>query len=167
MAGQINIGVAEIAIGAIAADGDMGTTLAPLGYTEEGSAQLNWDDPTETEFKVEELSTPIHIQTTDGKRTISFKIANPDLDTFVSVFGGTKSGTGAAEVFNFPSNTPVIEKSLKFTPEKGIGLKIARAKLSAKLSSNIGRAALMGVEVTATVLQPKKAGVAPIVAFNV
>ncbi|WP_213279323.1 hypothetical protein [Chryseobacterium indologenes] len=167
MAGQINIGVAEIAIGAIAADGDMGTTLAPLGYTEEGSAQINWDDPTETEFKVEELSTPIHIQSTDGKKTVVFKVADPDLDTFVEAFGGTKSGTGADEVFNFPSKTPTIEKSLKFTPEQGIGLKIPRAKITAKLSSNIGRAALLGVEISATVLQPKKAGVAPLIAFTV
>lgn len=167
MAGQINIGVAEIAIGAIAADGDMGTTLAALGYTEDGSASLSWDDPTETEFKVEEIDTPIHIESTDGKRSVVFKIADPDLDTFVATFGGTKSGTGAAEVFNFPSNTVTIERSLRFTPKQGIGLRIPRAKITAKLSSEIGRAALLGVEVTATVLQPKKSGVAPIIAFTV
>ncbi|ASK29726.1 hypothetical protein CEY12_06230 [Chryseobacterium sp. T16E-39] len=166
MAGQINIGVAEIAIGAIAVDGGMGTTLAPLGYTEDGSASLSWDDPTETEFKVEEIDTPIHIETTDGKRSVVFKIADPDLSTFVETFGGTKTGTGADEVFNFPSNTVSIERSLQFTPKQGIGLRIPRAKITAKLSSEIGRAALMGIEVTATVLQPKKAGTAPIIAFK-
>lgn len=167
MAGLINIGVGEIAIGAIAADGGMGTTLAPLGYTEEGSAAINMDDPTETEFNVEELDTPIHIESKAGKIALAFKIANPDEDTLVSVFGGTKTGTGATAVYSWPLTPVSIERSIKFTPKQGIGLNIPRAKITAKFSSEIGRAALLGVEVTGTVLQPTKAATSAISTFRV
>lgn len=167
MAGLINIGVSSIAIGAIATDGGMGTTLSPLGYTEEGSAQINMDDPTETEFNVEELDTPIWIESKAGKIAVAFKVANPDEDTLVKVFGGTKTGTGATAVYTWPLISPVIERSIKITPKQGMGISIPRAKITAKFSSEIGRAALLGVEVTGTVLQPTKADEPAISTFRV
>lgn len=167
MAGLINIGVAEIAIGAIAVDGGMGTTLAPLGYTEEGSAQINMDDPTETEFPVEELEVPLWIESKAGKIAVAFKVADPDEDTLVKVFGGAKTGTGATAVYSWPLAPVSIERSIKFTPKKGMGLNIPRAKITAKFSSEIGRGALLGVEVTGTVLQPTKADEPAITTFRV
>lgn len=163
----INIGVAEIAVGAIAVDGGMGTTLAPLGYTEEGSASLNQDDPTETEFKVEEIDIPIHVESTSGNFSIAFKVADPDEDTLVAVFGGTKTGTGATAVYAYPSTSVSIERSIKFTPKTGMGLNIPRAKITAKFSSEIGRAALLGIEVSGRVLQPTKADEPPFSTFRV
>lgn len=165
--GIITIGVASISVGSIATDGGMGTTLSPLGYTEEGSAQINMDDPTETEFSVEELDTPLWIESKAGKIAVAFKVANPDEDTLVKVFGGTKTGTGATAVYTWPLISPVIERSIKITPKKGIGINIPRAKITAKFSSEIGRGALLGVEVTGTVLQPTKADEPALSTFRV
>ena len=81
--------------------------------------------------------------------------------------GGTKTGTGATAVYKYPDSVVNIEKSIKFTPNSGMGLILTRCKITAKLSSALGRTALMGVEVTGTVLQPTKAGEAPITTFRV
>lgn len=167
MAGLITVGVAKIEVGAIAVDGGMGTTLAPLGYTEEGSAAINMDDPTETEFNVEELETPLHIQSKAGKIAIAFKVANPDEDTLVSVFGGSKTGTGSTAVYKWPVTPVIIERSIKITPAQGMGINVPRAKITAKFSSEIGRAALLGIEVTGTVLQPTKANEPALSTFRV
>ena len=167
MAGLINIGVAKIELGDLAVDGGVATTFAALGYTEEGSAQLNWDDATETEFNVEELDSPLYIATKDGKKSVAFKIANPDEDVLVSLMGGTKTGTGATAVYKYPNSVVDIEKSIKITPKSGMGLILTRCKITAKLSSALGRTSLMGVEVTGTLLQPTKAGEAPLSTFRV
>ena len=167
MAGLINIGIAKIELGDLAADGGVATSFAALGYTEEGSAQLTWDDPQETEFSVEELDTPLYVSTKDGKKKIAFKISNPDEDTLVKLMGGTKTGTGANTVYKYPSTTVDLEQTVKITPTKGMGLVLTRCKITAKLSSNLGRAALMAVEVMGTVLQPTKTSEAPLSTFRV
>lgn len=167
MAGLINIGVAKIELGGLAVDGGVATTFAALGYTDEGSAQITWDDPAETEFNVEELDSPLYIATKEGKKKVAFKVANPDEDTLVKVLGGTKTGTGATTVYKYPDNVVDIEQSIKITPEKGMGLILTRCKITAKLSSALGRTSLMGVEVTGTLLQPTKTGEAPLSTFRV
>lgn len=167
MAGLINIGIAKIELGNLAVDGGAATTFAALGYTEEGSAQLTFDDPTETEFSVEELDAPLYISTKDGKKKITFKVANPDEDVLVKVMGGTKTGTGTTTVYKYPENVVDIEQTIKVTPKKGMGLILTRCKITAKLSSALGRTALMGVEVSGTLLQPTKAGEAPLSTFRV
>ena len=47
------------------------------------------------------------------------------------------------------------------------GLIAPRTKVTAKLTSDLGRANLLGVEVTATVMQPEKAGLKALSAFTV
>ena len=164
---KINIGIAAIALGTVGVDGGAGTTLAPLGYTTEGTAKLNWDDATETEFAVEEIDNPIYISTKEGKKTFTFTVANPDEDTLVSAFGGVKTGTGNAATFAFPSSSVSMEKTIKITPKEGMGLLIPRAKITAKLTSDLGRASLMGIEITGTVLEPTKVGVSALSTFVV
>ena len=165
--GLITVGLAKIEVGAIAVDGGMGTTLAPLGLTEEGSFSINQDDPTETEFAVEELETPIHIQTKAGKIALNFTISDPNEDTLVAVFGGTKTGTGSSAVYEWPMTPVSIEKSIKVTPQQGAGLNIPRAKITAKFASELGRGALLRVEVTGTILQPTKADEPALSSFRV
>ena len=77
------------------------------------------------------------------------------------------TGTGATAVYKYPNSVVNIEKSIKITPESGMGLILTRCKITAKLSPALGRTALMGVEVTGTLLQPKKAGEAPLSTFRV
>lgn len=157
MSGLISTGIQKIEISAIGADGDVGTAFKALGYTVEGTANLTTEDPTETEFLVEEVDTAIDTDVKEGSMSVNFTVADPDEDTLVEVFGGTKTGTGDDAVYEYPAVLPVIEKSIKLTPRKGLGIVITRAKLTAKFSSDIGRGKLMGIEVSGKVLQPTSA----------
>lgn len=165
--GLISTGIAKIELADIAQDGGVGTVFKALGYTVEGTANLTTDDPTETEFLVEEVDTAIDTDVKEGSMTVNFTVADPDEDTLVSVFGGTKTGTGEDAVFEYPEVLPIIEKSIKLTPRKGMGITIVRAKMTAKFSADIGRGKLMGIEVSGKVLQPTKTGVKKFTTFRV
>lgn len=165
--GLFNLGVAKIELADIAADGDVGTTFAALGLTQEGTCKINFADATITELKVEEFVTAADSDTTEGEKTIEFTVANPDEDTLIAVFGGTKTGTGATTVFK-SSLTPVtVEKSLKITPKKGLGWTFPRVLITAKPTSDVGRGTWMGIAVTCKVLQPTKPSVSSWSTFRV
>lgn len=165
--GVITTGIGKIEFGEIAADGGVSTTFAAWGYTLEGSAAINTDDPTETEFKVEEIDAALDTDVTAGKMSLTLTIADPDEETLVNIFGGAKTGTGAATVYTFPTANPVVEKSIKVTPKKGLGIIVPRAKLTGKFSSEVGRGKLLGIEITGTILQPTKSGVGKFSTFRV
>ena len=156
--GQANNGIEKIELGAIAADGAMGTALASLGYTEEDSAKINFEDAEKKEYFAEEVDTAWFTTVKAGKKSFVFNIANPDTATLVSVFGGTVTGTGPTAVYKAPAVIPTIEQSLKITPKIGMGFNFPRVLVSAKFTDSIGRNSLLGLVVTCDVLQPTKAG---------
>lgn len=155
--GQANNGIDKIELGAIAVDGGMGTTLASLGLTTEDSVSFNFEDPTKTEYPVEETDTPFFTSVKAGKKSVTFTLANPDAAALVKVFGGTTTGTGAATVYKAPLVSPVIEQSLKITAKIGFGFNFPRVLVTAKFTDGLGRNKLLGVTITCDVLQPTKA----------
>lgn len=159
MAGLISIGVSKIEIGTPAADGGMSTTLASLGYTTKDTIRFNDEKGTETEFEAEETDLPLFIAKQGGKKEFTYQVANPDLDTLVKVFGGTKDD--ATKSWQAPISEPNIVQSLKFTPKQGFGFEFPKTSLSARWTSDIGKDKLIGIEVTFKVLQPDKAGLGP------
>lgn len=162
-----NLGIAKIELSDIASDGDVGTTFAVLGQTQEGTCKLNFADATITELKVEEKSTAADSYSEPGEKTVEFTVADPDEDTLVSVFGGTKSGTNGTTKFKAPLNTVTIEKSLKITPRKGMGFTFPRVSITAKFTPDVGKTTWVGVTVTAKVLSPTKTGVSDWETFRV
>ena len=166
--GLINIGIASITFGAIAPDGGMSTTLTALGFTLEGTAKINTEDPQLQEFYAEEVDSPIEVdETKGGKMTVQLTIADPDEQTLKNVFGGTVTGTGATAKYSPPNTSVTIEQSIKITPKKGLGFDIPRARVTAKFTPDIGRGKLLGVEITGTVLQPTKVGLGKYETFRV
>lgn len=162
-----NLGVSKIELSEIAVDGGVGTTFAVLGLTQEGTTKINFADDTTNDLMVEELDTAADSVATPGEKTIEFTIANPDEDTLVALMGGTKTGTGASTVYTAPSSAVIIERSVKITPKKGLGWVFPRALISAKFTSDVGKATWVGVTVTAKVLSPTKAGVTAWSTFRV
>lgn len=154
----INNGLAKIELGPIGTDGAMGTVLERLGEVKEGSFKVNQAEGDKTEFKVEEHDDPIFIRQKKGTLAFEFEIHNPDASTFIQVWGGTKDATTGK--YTPPVNLMPIERSLKITPEIGYGFDIPRAQLSARFSDAMGKDALLGVIVTATVMKPTKEGLA-------
>ncbi len=157
MADLITIGVSKIEVGAIAGDGGMGTTLAVIGKTAEGSASMTTEDPTLTEFYAEESDTALYTSSKAGKTTFNFSLAAPDLPQLAAVFGGTVTGTGSSAVWKRPDAVPVIEKSMKITPQAGIVISIPRASITAKFSGGFSKNDTLKVDIVATVLLPTKA----------
>lgn len=158
MANLVTRGLAKIEIGAIAVDGGMGTSLAVIGYTAENSVTFSEEDGTTTEFYAEEIDTAIDSVTKAGKRSVNFTLASPDPDQLVAVFGGTTSGTAPNKTWKAPDSIPVIEKSLKITPSKGLVFSFPKVSLAAKFSGGFSKTDTLKVDVIATVLQPDKAG---------
>ncbi len=156
--GQANHGLEKIELSPLAADGGVGTAWATLGWTEEDSAKFSTADADKKEFFVEEIDAAWFSTSKGGSQTFTFTIANPDLNTMVTLFGGTITGTGAAQTWDAPDTTPTMERSLKITPKVGFGHIFAYVTVTAKLTESIGRNHLQGVEVTCNIGQPKKAG---------
>ena len=163
MANLVTIGLSKIEVGAIAGDGGMGTSLAVIGYTAEGSCTIDTTDPEVTEFFAEEVDTAIYTSVKAGSTTVTFQLASPDLDQCAAVFGGTVTGTGSAKTWNYPDNVTGVEKSIKIVPKEGLVFKIPRGKLIPKFSGQFGRADTLKIEITINVLQPTKSGTAPMI----
>ncbi|MDR1585383.1 MAG: hypothetical protein LBS07_04310 [Prevotellaceae bacterium] len=161
------IGLSSITIGAIASDGGMGTTLASLGYTFRDTCKLTQEDSQSTEFYAEEVDDPVFIMDVAGKTLFNFSIMNPELTTLQSLLGGTVTGTGDAAKWAAPATIPIIEKSVKITPQQGLAFEIPRMKIVAKINGEFSKKGLLLIEVTGTALVPTKAGVAKFTAYKV
>lgn len=161
MADLITIGLASISVGDIAGDGGMGTSLSVIGKTAEGSCTIETTDPEVTEIFAEEVDTAIYTSVKAGQTTVTFQLAAPDLEQCAAVFGGTVSGTGTAKTWEYPDSVTGVEKSVKIVPKEGIVFSIPRAKLIPKFTGQFGRADTLKIEITANVLQPKKANTKP------
>jgi len=161
MADLITIGLAKIEVGNKGVNGAMGTPLATIGNTAEGTCTIETADPEITEFFVEEKDGPIHTAIKQGQTTITFQLAAPDLAQCQAVFGGTydeEEGT-----WKYPTSASIIEKSVKITPKEGLIFEIPRAKLAAKFTGQFGRSDTLKVEVVVTVMQPEGINTAPMI----
>jgi hypothetical protein len=66
-----------------------------------------------------------------------------------------------------PDNIPVIEQSVKITPQQGLVFEIPRMKIVAKINGEFSKKALLLIEVTGTVLQPTKSGIKKYTAYKI
>lgn len=165
MAEKRSIGVASIAMGAIAADGDMGTTLTALGVTYKDSADLQQEDAQVTDIESEENDDPEESISIKGKTTLKWSIMDMTPETLVKVLGGTVTGTAPATKWNAPATVESIERSIKVTAKNGVIYEIPRAKINAKLNVKLSKTGVALVDITATVMTPTKAGVLPITIY--
>lgn len=155
----VTLGLTKIEVGAIGPDGDMGTTLASLGYTYQDTCKMTTEDPETTDHYAEEEDDPIVSLSRGGKTNFVFSLMDADPETLKELLGGKVSGTGATAKWEAPSKLPTIEKSVKITPEQGLQFEIPRMKLVAKFNIEFSKKGLMLIEVVGTVMQPTKAGV--------
>lgn len=163
MASIITLGLSSILVGAVANDGGAGTTLAALGLTYQDSCKMTQDDPEVNEFFAEEYEDPIVRKQKKGKTTFSFQLMNADAEALAAVFGGTVTGT-TPKVWNSPTVSPTIEKTVKITPQEGLTITIPRGSLTAKINAEFSRKGLFLIDVMVVPLTPTKAGVSPMTA---
>lgn len=165
MAEKRSIGVASIAMGAIAGDGDMGTTLTALGVTYKDSADLQQEEAQVTDIESEENDDPEESISIKGKTTLKWSIMDMTPETLVKVLGGVVTGTAPNTKWTAPATVEKIERSIKVTAKNGVIYEIPRAKINAKLNVKLSKTGVALVDITATVMTPTKAGVAPITIY--
>lgn len=163
MAETRTLGLETIEVGDIAIDGGVSSDFAPLGVTYRDTAELTQEDPDITEHYSEENDEPEEVVTSKGKTTISWSIINSDPDTLAEVLGGEVKTVGDKKVWEAPPSGVEIEKSIRITPKRGAVITIPRAKIVAKINYKIARTGIFMVEITATVLTPRKAGTASMI----
>lgn len=157
------LGLETIEVGDIALDGGVSTSFAPLGVTYRETAELTQEDPEVTEHYSEENDEPEEIVTSKGKTTITWSIINSDPETLAGVLGGQVKLVDGNDVWEAPPGGVEIEKSIRVTPKRGARITIPRAKIVAKINYKIARTGIFMVELTATVLTPRKAGTASMI----
>jgi hypothetical protein len=94
------------------------------------------------------------------------------VDDTVTAVSGIGSGTGfsikvasitnipaTGAIWNAPDTFQAVEQSLQMIWKNGAWIKIPRASISAKLNMSFKKSGLTQIDITATVLQPNKAGV--------
>ena len=156
------LGLSEIKMGAIAADGGMGSSLASLGYTYQDTAQMITEDAAVTDFYAEEVDDPVVSIGRAGKIQFKWSLMNPSPDDLETLIGGTASKSDNQltdnDVWSAPDSHTVIEKSVEITPKQGLKFSVPRAKIEAKINGNLSKSAMLLVEITATVMAPTKSG---------
>lgn len=152
-------GLSSIKIGAIAADGDMGTSLAVLGKTYKDTATFAQEAGQDITHEAEELDDPFLVIPTKGKTTVKFGIYDVSPANLAAVLGGSVTGTSPNEVWNSPDSAEVIEKSIEIADKAGKTIKIPRASIKASIDYKLAKSGIMVVNVEATVLAPTKSGV--------
>lgn len=159
------LGLSKIEIGDIATDGGMGSTLAEMGYTREGSCSLTQEDPEITDYFAEEVDTPVITIAKEGKFTFAWSIMNPSVSVLADLMGGT--ATAETDTWEAPSGAVTIEKSVKITPKQGFIFDIPRMSIVAKWNAPLSKTDIVAIECTGTVLEPTKSGVAKLKATRI
>lgn len=150
MASTITFGMSKIELGELTAAGGVATNFETLGYSQEDSVTITTDDPEEIALNVEESDDPIFVKKKGGKTTIAFNVADPDLNVFEEMMGGTvASGTWSS-----PATLPTIERSVKLTPEQGLETTYTRVSLSAKWQPAAGKKGFGLLQISGSVLTP-------------
>lgn len=155
MAEKRTYGLKEILMGDAESDGAMGilTSLSDtLGTTYKGSASITQDDAEEKEFYCEELDIAIEKYSKKGKIVLEWAITDFTPATMIKVLGGTES----LGVWKAPATAPEIFQSVQITTKKNHVIKIAKAKIDAKLDWKLGDEDLGLIRIKATVLTPDK-----------
>jgi hypothetical protein len=159
-------GTSGIEMGDIAGDGGMGDTLVDVGDIYKDTAEMVDEDPTITEHYSETKSAPILTIEKAGKTTIKFSIVDLTPANAAKFIGGTPGTATIYSTLPLPNTAPLLEKSLKIKTSDGGYIEVPRCKIVGKKNFKFSAANMLMIDVTATVLQPTKAGVSAMTIAN-
>ena len=163
MAEVRSVGLKSIKLGDIAEDGGMGENLEVLGVTFRGTANLTTEEGTVTNFFSEENSDPEESVEEKGLTNLAWSIINLEAEKLQKCLGGTvvPATADTPAVWKSPADVVNIEQSIEVLTAFGLKIEIPRARIRARINWNLARTEIAQVAITATVLKPTKAGVAP------
>lgn len=162
--GVFTYGISTVKFGAKGALDVMGTTLAALGKTAEGSAEFTLPEPSTTEFRSEEDDAPVfQIKNQDKPAMLKLDIMDCDSAALLAIFGGTVTGT-TPKIWSPPLASATIELSCELTTRGGTIIKIPRGAITGTINAKLSRNNLFNVTVTVEALKPASTTLEP---FNI
>lgn len=147
----VSLGLAKVEFGEVDPTGGMQSTLTQMGYTYKDSFTQNVADPDITEYKVEEVDTPLEVEGELGEVSFEWEILNPNVTEMAATAGGT--ATAADNKWQSPKAWSAVEKAFKFTPKKGYAISVPRASVIAYTVGGFKKGDPMRWHIKATVLQ--------------
>lgn len=155
----ISLGLSQVQIGKIGADGGEATTYKKLGKTYQNTCKLTQESAEVTEHFEEGQAAPEVRKKRKKAPTLAFSIMDPDVDFLKEYLGGTVTGTGDTAVWSWSETDAEIEASIRVIPEVGLVYTIPRGDIEAVLNADMSSQGINLVDFTVTPLKPKKAGV--------
>lgn len=155
------LAVTSIEIGDIAADGGVAPTFESVGVIYKDTANFEQLEPEDIEHECEELDDPIEVIAGAKKTIISWGVTDFDPANLVKLLGGTVTGEGENAVWNAPSNSSLIEKSVRITPKRGKVITIARMSLTSRISYSLSKGGIGQVLISGKMLSPTLANTPP------
>lgn len=156
------LGLAVVKMGAVGADGGMGTTLAEvLGATVKGSASLVLNEGSYEDVEIEEDDVAYdEIETSAPKWVFNQESYNVSAKALSDLGAGTLTAGAAGAPDSIGMDTPfTIERSVEATTRNGAKLEIARMKIRVRPQFDAQKGVYAKVIITGTPLKPTKAGV--------
>lgn len=135
---------------------------AILGVTYKDTATLSQADDEVVEIMSEENADPEEILSTPGRKSLNWSIIDVAPDTAVQVLGGTVTTVDLKDTWNAPAAGTTIEKSVIIETQNGIIIKIARAKITAKINFEFRKLGVLRIDITAVPLTPATEGLSSI-----
>lgn len=147
----ISLGLAKVEYGAVDATGAMQSTLTQMGYTYKDSFTMTPAEPDITEYKVEEVDSPVELEGELGVTVFEWDILDPDVSEMQATAGGV--ATVETNKWQSPKVWASVEKAFKFTPKKGFIISVPRASVIAYPKDGFKKGSPMLWHMKATVLQ--------------
>jgi len=152
-------------MGAVAADGGMGTALTAVGTTVKGSVSAESSDATTKDFNIEEQSGAYESVVTEQPVLSGvLEIYDIDPDVAIKFFGGTSTTTGTGATKRKVFTPPVVFQPLEVSGEieslNGAILGVVRMQLLPKWTLPFQDEELGKLTIAWKTLGPKKAATA-------
>lgn len=157
--GVISLGLSEIQVGAIAADGGEAESYTKIGKTYENTCKLVQEKADAVEHYEEGQSAPEVRKKKRKVPVLTFSIMDPDVTFLKTYLGGSVTGTGDDAEWGWDATDEEVIASIRAIPEVGLVYTIPRADIEAVINAEMSSQGINLVDFTVTPLKPTKAGV--------
>jgi len=152
-------GLTTFSLGAVGADGAMGTSLTPY-LVKDATATFNIAEPTQTDVNIYQSDTAYAVLNGKQPKDFSLELFGLKLSDLPTFLGGTytASVTTTPDRWDAPTTIPVITKSVKLVSKDGegnaIGLVFPKCQLVASVNGSLSKDDLLGLKLKVVVLAP-------------
>ena len=153
-------GVDKFEMGDVGAGGTMGGTLTTYRGIKEGTFTFSLAAPTTNDINIEESDFPYTQQVSGSPQSFTFELFGLKLSEVPAFKGGTfTAGSGGTkDKWEAPTGIPDIIHSIAITSKDGEGnesvYSYVKCKIFAEQTQTNTKTDLIGLMVTATILQP-------------